>query len=303
MRKNSYFMSGWGTIKREEKIAIYNSERDTDVHRHDFLEIVYFKSGIGSHYINGKSYTITSGNICLLNTGVEHYYQIQPNESKKEIEVKNIIFYPSFLDEAYSSTNFIDEAYRNLMKQSPPEHNDYIQLSQDYNKDFLALISLIEHELLLKEPGYLNVVKNCLCSILIKIFRKDLLLNKKPSLLLKNIEIIEQALSMLDKRYNETITLNDIAKHFNYSSVYFNTLFYKHTGLTFKKYLQKLRCEKAKQFLKETDLTIANICEQVGYSDMKFFFSLFKSIVGLTPNEYRKKHRPQSTIPLQEEQQ
>ena len=101
---------------------------------------------------------------------------------------------------------------------------------------------------------------------------------------------------MLDKRYNETITLNDLAKHFNYSNIYFNTIFQKHTGLTFKKYLQKLRCEKAKQFLKETDMTIVTICEQVGYSDIKYFFSLFKSIVGLTPNEYRKKYRNQTVI-------
>ena len=295
MKKNSCYMGGDGAIDPNEKILYLESGKDTSVHRHAFLEIIYFKSGVGTHNINGKDFTITRGNICILNTDINHYYEIKPNSDNKEIEVKNIIFYSSFLDEKYSSNNFIDEVYEDLMHTPPTEHNDYIQLSQDYNKDFLALFSLIEHELASKEKGYLDVVRNILYSVLIKIFRHDSKQKEKSPLLLKNIEIVEKALELIEKRYHETLTLHDVSNYFNYSMVYFNTLFQRHTGCTFKKYLQNLRCEKAKKLLKETDLTILEISEQVGYSDVKHFFGLFKSIVGLTPNTYRKKNREKTT--------
>ena len=85
--------------------------------------------------------------------------------------------------------------------------------------------------------------------------------------------------------------MEDMEKTFNFSKAYFNTMFKNYTGMTFHKYLQKIRLEKAKEFLEHGDEKITAICEMVGYSDAKQFFLLFKREVGLTPAEYRKKCR------------
>ena len=285
---NNFFMQGEKYIDQKDNITILNSGFDTTLHHHDFLEIVYFKSGKGKHYINGKTYNISNGNICIINTGVQHYYEMDPNQ-KREIEVKNIIFYPAVLGD-YSTDNFIDEVFEKLNLQPYDARHDYIHLSQDCNKDFFALINIIEHELALKELGYLDVVKTCMKTIMIKIFRQSVD-TKQSQPLLKNIEIVEDAINLLQERYNENWTLADMERIFNYSGVYFNTIFKNYTGLTFRKYLQKLRCEKAKTMLEKSDDTIISICEKVGYVDVKQFFILFKRIVGLTPAEYRKKRR------------
>lgn len=63
-----------------------------------------------------------------------------------------------------------------------------------------------------------------------------------------------------------------------------------YTGMTFNKFLQKTRCELAGKMLQDTDKTIPVICEEVGYNDLKHFFSLFKKYMGTTPYNYRKKH-------------
>lgn len=291
MRKNNYFMHGTAAINEKEKIGIYNSNNDTDVHMHDFVEIVYFKSGIGSHTINGKEYSISNGNLCIINTQTEHHYHIKPNSDNKEIQVKNIIFYPQFLDEKYNANNFINEICLDLFPTIQLEPCKYIHISRDCNKDFAALFNVTEHELSLKEEGYLDVVKNCLWSILIKIFREKSVQEKKSSILLKNIEIVEKAIDLLDRHYNENLTLQDFAERFHFSTVYFNSIFKNYTGLTFRKYQQKLRCEKAKKLLETTDKTVADICLAVGYQDPKQFFVLFKRIIGVTPSEYRKKYR------------
>ena len=64
--------------------------------------------------------------------------------------------------------------------------------------------------------------------------------------------------------------------------------FKKDTGMTFLEYVSKVRMDMAKQLLKETSCTVADICEKVGYSDVRYFTKTFTKYSGLKPNEYRK---------------
>ena len=289
------------SIDKTEHIQVYNSAEDTTLHQHDFLEIVYFKSGIGEHYIDGKTYTISNGSLCLINAGIEHYYHITQHNPKKEIEVKNIIFQPEFFDKEYNPQNYINEIYADIMGKELNEKINFVHLSYDSNKDFATLFNIIENELIAKEDKYLHITKHCVYSILLKIFRNLNMQKNKSPMLLKNIETLEDALNYIDQHYNENITLNELSKKHHYSNVYFNSFFKNYTGLTFKKYLQKLRCDKAKQLLKDTDKTVTTICNEVGYYDPKQFFVIFKRFVGLTPAAYRKKHRQQKLQPHDEQ--
>ena len=69
---------------------------------------------------------------------------------------------------------------------------------------------------------------------------------------------------------------------------YLATVFKKDTGMTFLEYVSKVRMDMAKQLLKETSCTVADICEKVGYSDVRYFTKTFTKYSGLKPNEYRK---------------
>ncbi|HCR41668.1 MAG TPA: DNA-binding response regulator, partial [Lachnospiraceae bacterium] len=84
------------------------------------------------------------------------------------------------------------------------------------------------------------------------------------------------------------VTLEEVSSFAGFSPSYFSTLFKKESGINFQEYLSEVRMKKAKDLLKETNLTIAGICEQVGYSDLKYFTKNFKRIAGIKPNEYRK---------------
>ncbi len=50
----------------------------------------------------------------------------------------------------------------------------------------------------------------------------------------------------------------------------------------------KVRMEKTKELLRETDLTIQDICFMVGYNDVRYFRKLFTRTTGLSPKEYRR---------------
>jgi YesN/AraC family two-component response regulator len=59
--------------------------------------------------------------------------------------------------------------------------------------------------------------------------------------------------------------------------------------MTFNEYLLKQRMEKVKALLESTDLKVYEIANEVGYSEMDWFYKKFKSYTGVSANEYRKK--------------
>lgn len=287
---NYYFMHGRETINESENIQIYNSAFDTTVHKHDFVELVYFISGVGKHFIGTQAYPISNGHFCLLNAGEEHYYHIDAATKDREIEVKNLIFFPSFLSPKIRSEHFIDDCYELLYEKKNPTSQSYIQIDKDANKLLANLLNIIETELTLKKNGYLNIVRHSLWAILQIIFREANETNENPSLPLGTIQKFDQMLAYLEKNYAQDVTLKTLANQIGYSTVHFNSLFKRYTGLTYRKYIQKLRCEKARDMLISTNKSITQIREDVGYYDPKQFFSLFKNQYGITPLKYRQAH-------------
>lgn len=104
----------------------------------------------------------------------------------------------------------------------------------------------------------------------------------------ENTRPIRVAKKYVQEHYREPITLEDVCAMTGFSVSYFSILFKKETGEGFAKYLSNVRIERAKELLQRTDLPIAEICREVGYSDMKHFVQLFRKATGLNPGQYRK---------------
>lgn len=58
--------------------------------------------------------------------------------------------------------------------------------------------------------------------------------------------------------------------------------------MTYSEYLQNIRLEQAKRLLIETELTISEISEQVGYHNKGYFYQLFVNKYNMTPGKYKK---------------
>lgn len=65
-------------------------------------------------------------------------------------------------------------------------------------------------------------------------------------------------------------------------------MFKRHVGKSLVEYLTHIRIQKAKQLLIGGEWNIADVAEEVGFLDVKYFIKRFKKITGLTPSEYRK---------------
>ena len=92
----------------------------------------------------------------------------------------------------------------------------------------------------------------------------------------------------VQEHYSEKLTVEDAATLINYSPNYFSKLFHELTGTSFIQYVINYRLDIANEKLTNTNLTITEIAEETGFSNLPYFTRTFTAKFGTTPNAYRK---------------
>ena len=101
-------------------------------------------------------------------------------------------------------------------------------------------------------------------------------------------ELMQRALGHIRMHFGEHITLDEVARAVHLSPSYFSRIFKQETGKTFSEYLQDVRIEQAKNYLRRWDCPMADIAEQTGFFDQSHFIKAFKQATGVTPGFYRR---------------
>jgi two-component system response regulator YesN len=99
---------------------------------------------------------------------------------------------------------------------------------------------------------------------------------------------VRDAVLYLKNHYGQGITVETVARELYVSPSHLMHLFKAELGKTFNECLSDCRIEKAKELLRDKKYKIYEVCEQVGYTDTRYFSQLFKRITGLSPREYGK---------------
>jgi AraC family transcriptional regulator len=102
---------------------------------------------------------------------------------------------------------------------------------------------------------------------------------------------LQQTLDYIQAHLDRNLSLAEIAAAINISPTYFASSFKRATGSSPHQYVIQQRVERAKELLKTTDLAIANIAFQVGFSSQSHLTQHFKRIVGSTPKQVAKSVR------------
>ena len=129
------------------------------------------------------------------------------------------------------------------------------------------------------DPGVDFRRAGCIYNILGALLRETNLSNKNSW--------IQKAIGIMETRYHEDITIEDIARETGLDRTYFSTLFKEKTGFTPHNYLTQLRIKKASTLLLINNSTVAEIASSVGL-DPQNFSRFFKKETGKTPKQYIK---------------
>ncbi len=100
--------------------------------------------------------------------------------------------------------------------------------------------------------------------------------------------IVKSAKAFIEDNYQRPITINEVAQKMAITPSHLMHLFKQKTGSTFGDYLMTFRMKKAIELLTSTELSIAEVANQVGYQDSNYFSRIFKNFQGMAPSEFKK---------------
>jgi AraC family L-rhamnose operon regulatory protein RhaS len=100
-------------------------------------------------------------------------------------------------------------------------------------------------------------------------------------------QAVKRLLGMLSSNGDQPWTLRQMADRCGIQRTRLNAVFRKLTGSTPMEYLARLRMERAKTLLRETDIKIIDIAFECGFGSSQYFANTFKHAAGMTPSEYR----------------
>lgn len=100
--------------------------------------------------------------------------------------------------------------------------------------------------------------------------------------------VVEMIRDIIQEHYMEEISMQDVARHMNYSEAYFCKLFKQCFGQNFTSYLTEYRVNEAKNMLELPTVNVKDVGKAVGYGDANYFAKVFKRVTGQSPTEYRQ---------------
>src|SRR6201990_397503 len=101
------------------------------------------------------------------------------------------------------------------------------------------------------------------------------------------VRYLQRAKDLVDARYAEPITVEDLAAAAGLSRPHFSRMFTRTFGESPRAYLQTRRLERAAALLRYTDRSVADICVMVGLQSVGSFTSTFARVYGKPPAAYR----------------
>ncbi len=104
-------------------------------------------------------------------------------------------------------------------------------------------------------------------------------------------DIVRKVLFLIRERYDQDLSLGQIADEYGINPSYFSKKFKDETGFNFIDYLTSVRITQARALLENTGLSIAAISGRVGFKEAKYFSKVFSSVMGEKPTEYRDRMR------------
>jgi AraC-like DNA-binding protein len=104
----------------------------------------------------------------------------------------------------------------------------------------------------------------------------------------ENIERLHPLFDFLDQHFAEAISVEEAASMVHMSKSHFIRFFKNVTGQGFVTYRHHLRIVRAESLLATTDISIAELCQQVGYCDQSYFGVVFRKLAHMTPRQYRR---------------
>ncbi|MCR4647924.1 MAG: AraC family transcriptional regulator [Lachnospiraceae bacterium] len=297
--KTVCFWPGWDRV-----VDIYierKNEISENLNDDDTCKIILLEKGEIQAESLGESFKIKSPALLMLS----NKDRIEIREYKK-VKITTVYFKPSVIREEFeyekiaandytkdqSKTIFHDYYLIVLFFENFSFENRIFDLSLNEFNKIRELIGNMEKQLSLQEDGFWpcrsrSFLMELLYFISYSCTENPLLYNREQ----ETNDDFANIVKFLNEHINENISLDRLTKEFSINRNKLNELFLSETSLTCLNYLTKIRIDLAKIMLANTEITVSEVAQRVGYPDSNYFARTFKKQTGSSPTEYRRNGR------------
>jgi AraC-like DNA-binding protein/mannose-6-phosphate isomerase-like protein (cupin superfamily) len=237
-------------------------------HSHEFIEMTYVVSGTGINTSGEGAVELKRHDLMMLTKEVSH--NIRPTCGEDEFKIINIIF-----PEEVAALDIKKFAGCNI-----------INLGE--SGALTELIYTIRREYAERKPysdvaniGYVNQLLAETARLI------DGTARRRESADIINSQYVNSVVEYIHGNFHRKMALDEICAHAGLSRGYVQKLFRTKRNTTVIEYLQRYRIEQACKLLLGNEHNVSEICELVGFSDLKNFYTTFKKLIGTTPKNYR----------------
>jgi AraC-like DNA-binding protein len=272
--------------KLQSQRAVFEDGYLTSRHKHNYVELTYVIDGKYHQRIAGRDETLNKGEICLIGKKTLHgEYLYQRDAMVLFLGISN-----AFFDKSMPLETGDPEGQRFLREMilSRDEKYHFVRFTPQKSETVIPrLFEAIVAELRRHEPGTRHLVMGYVARLLHRLpvdYEAHIQGRTKQAAAEQEFEDIKQ---YLNEHYQDT-SLEELVSVFGYTPDYFNRLIKRRTDMTYSRFLQDIRLEKAKILLKTTQFAIEDIAHRVGYENQTYFYHIFYEKFHTKPNGLRR---------------
>jgi len=250
-------------------------------HWQEALEVIFVLKGKISIGVEAETYNLYERELEIINPN--EVYKIESKDPDNLVLILQID--PSFFEMYYDDAKDTFY-YTNSSKDNVQEEEKYYQLRE--------YIAILIYEAVSKLDDYEDQIEDKLLDMMYHLLNNfHYLFYDEESLKEDEIQLerYHRIMKYLSNNYMNKVSLQDIAKQEFLSSQYLSFKIKDVFGHGFNEYLNQIRVEESTKLLLDTDKSIGEISDEVGFSHVRYYNKHFKIHYNTTPIQYRKKNK------------
>lgn len=247
-------------------------------HRHSFYHLVFFTKGTGQHHIDFKQFEVKPGCIYFMIPGQVHSWSFEQEPDGYIINFSKDYFNPFLMNGAYFQSFSI---FSGLADQQ------VITVSDDTARELTLCFEEILKEGMKKDAFGDDLVRTLLLQIFIKAERATgHKIEAAPGSY--NLTIFRNFQKLIAEHYRTLKLPKDYAELLYITPNHLNALCKDIIGLSAGELIREQVILEAKRLLINMNLSVADIANELNFSDHSYFIKFFKKHEGVTPEKFRK---------------
>jgi len=245
----------------------YGGDWHSVPHTHNHTELFYIIGGKGQFMIEDRFYPVDANNLVIINPNVIH-----TEDSLNAMPLEYIVLGIEGIALATGENS----------------NGQFCILDHFESVEISSCLRNILREMEQKNTGYEDICQAYMEILIIRLMRNTSLAIPTEPLAISGNRQCAAVRRYIDLHFKEPLTLEQLAEEVHMNKYYLSHAFKREFGASPINYMINRRIEESKYLLTETDLSLSQISQLLGFSSPSYFSQVFRRTQSISPMEYRQ---------------